>query len=129
MKTQIANCKLQLAKLPTKENYIMNTQLVESITQIILSLSPEERQLLESKINNVKLSSPLTNSTQQDISDLEQKLKNFETKYQMSSSDFYQEFQAGKLGDEIDFFEWSVFYEMWTNAQNTIQINTNLIAS
>ena len=68
-------------------------------------------------------------STQQDISDLEQKLKNFETKYQMSSSDFYQEFQAGKLGDEIDFFEWSVFYEMWTNAQNTIQINTNLIAS
>jgi hypothetical protein len=47
----------------------------------------------------------------------------------MSSSDFYQEFQAGKLGDEIDFFEWSVFYEMWTNAQNTIQINTNLIAS
>ncbi|ALB41594.1 MULTISPECIES: hypothetical protein [Nostocales] len=107
----------------------MNTQLVESITQIILSLSPEERQLLESKINNVKLSSPLANSTQQDISDLEQKLKNFETKYQMSSGDFYQEFQAGKLGDEIDFFEWSVFYEMWTNAQNTIQINTNLIAS
>ena len=24
----------------------------------------------------------------------------------MSSGDFYQEFQAGKLGDEIDFFEW-----------------------
>ena len=47
----------------------------------------------------------------------------------MSSSDFYQEFKAGKLGDEIDFFEWGVFYEMWTNAQNNIQINTNLIAS
>lgn len=94
---------------------MMNTQLVESITQIILSLSPEERQLLESKIN-------LTNSIQQDILDLEQRLKNFETKYKMSSSDFYQEFKAGKLGDEIDFFEWSVFYEMWINAQNNIQI-------
>jgi len=98
----------------------MNTQLVESITQIILSLSPEERQLLESKINDVKSSSLLANSTQKDISDLQQRLNNFETKYKMSSSDFYQEFQAGKLGDEIDFFEWSVFYEMWINAQNNI---------
>ncbi|MTJ51532.1 hypothetical protein FJR38_01945 [Anabaena sp. UHCC 0253] len=98
----------------------MNTQLVESITQIILSLSPEERQLLESKINTVKSSSLLANSIQQDILDLEQRLKNFETKYQMSSSDFYKEFKAGKLGDEIDLFEWSVFYEMWTNAQNNI---------
>ncbi|MFM7364092.1 MAG: hypothetical protein ACKO11_06235 [Cuspidothrix sp.] len=98
----------------------MNTQLVESITQIILSLSPEERQLLESKINNVKSSPLLAKSMQQDVLDLEQRLKNFETKYKMSSSDFYQEFTAGKLGDEIDFFEWSVFYEMWTNAQNNI---------
>ncbi|MEB3147687.1 MAG: hypothetical protein VKL60_01525 [Sphaerospermopsis sp.] len=101
----------------------MNTQLVESIAQIILSLSQEERQLLESKINHVKSSSKLANSTQQDISDLEQRLKNFETKYQMSSSQFYQQFQAGNLGDEIEFFEWSVFYEMWNNAQQHIKIN------
>ncbi|QYX33626.1 hypothetical protein [Sphaerospermopsis torques-reginae] len=107
----------------------MNTQLVESIAQIILSLSPEERQLLESKINHVNSCLSLADSTQQDISDLAQKLKIFETKYQMSSSKFYQEFQAGKLGDEIDFFEWSVFYEMWTNAQQHIQSNNNLIDS
>ncbi|TAF08061.1 MAG: hypothetical protein EAZ77_07685 [Nostocales cyanobacterium] len=104
----------------------MNTQLVESIAQIILSLSPAERQLLESKVNQVKSSSLSVNSTQQDISDLEQSLKNFETKYKMSSSEFYQKFQAGQLGDEIDFFEWSVFYEMWTNAQQHIH-NNNLI--
>ncbi|GCL36249.1 hypothetical protein SR1949_13510 [Sphaerospermopsis reniformis] len=101
----------------------MNTQLVEYIAQIILSLSPEERQLLKSKINHVQSSSQLANSTQQDISDLEQRLKNFETKYQMSSSQFYQQFQAGNLGDEIEFFEWSVFYEMWNNAQQHIKIN------
>lgn len=101
----------------------MNTQLVESIAQIILCLSPEERQLLESKINHVQSSSKLANSTQQDISDLEQRLKNFEKKYQMSSSQFYQQFQAGNLGDEIEFFEWSVFYEMWNNAQQHIKIN------
>ncbi|MBK1986644.1 hypothetical protein A0J48_003655 [Sphaerospermopsis aphanizomenoides BCCUSP55] len=98
----------------------MNTQLVESIAQIILSLSPAERQLLESKVNQVKSSSLSVNSTQQDISDLEQSLKNFETKYQMSSSDFYQKFQEGQLGDEIDMIEWSVFYEKWTNAKQQI---------
>lgn len=41
----------------------------------------------------------------------------------MSSSQFYQQFQAGNLGDEIEFFEWSVFYEMWNNAQQHIKIN------
>ena len=100
----------------------MNPQLVESIAQIIPSLSPAERQLLDSQVNHV-------NSIQQNISDLEQKLKNLDTKYKMSSSNFYQKFQAGKLGDEMDFFEWSVFYEMWENAQKHIQRNNNLIDS
>jgi hypothetical protein len=31
----------------------------------------------------------------------------------MESADFYQRFRAGELGDEMDFVEWSVFYEMY----------------
>ncbi|MFB2924018.1 hypothetical protein [Aerosakkonema funiforme] len=45
------------------------------------------------------------------------RLKAFESQYQMSSDEFYQRFRSGELGDEIDFFEWSVFYEMWKTAQ------------
>lgn len=98
----------------------MNTKLVESIARIILSLSEEERQLLETKIATAAPSLIVPQSIQQDILDLENRLKAFESKYQMSSSNFYQQFKAGKLGDAMDFFEWSVFYEMWENTQQLV---------
>ncbi len=44
--------------------------------------------------------------------DLETRLSNYEKRYHKSSEEFYRGFRAGKLGDEMDFVEWSVFYEM-----------------
>ena len=38
-------------------------------------------------------------------------LSRFEDKYQMSSKDFYQRFESGKMGDEGDYFEWVGLYE------------------
>lgn len=87
----------------------MNQRLVESLAQIILSLSEEERQLLESKVQKPVIL--------QQVTDLESRLKSLEQKYQMSSEQFYQRFQAGELGDSMDFFEWNTYYEMWNSAQ------------
>jgi hypothetical protein len=87
----------------------MNQRLVESLAQIILSLSNEERQLLESKIQESCIF--------QKIADLEGRLKTFEEKYNMPSKHFYQRFQSGELGDSIDFFEWNTYYEMWNATQ------------
>lgn len=39
-------------------------------------------------------------------------LREFEQRYKMESSIFYQRFEAGELGDEVDFFEWSSLYEL-----------------
>jgi hypothetical protein len=87
----------------------MNQKLVDSLAQIILSLSDEERQLLERKIQKP--------SIVQQVEDLEQRLRQFEEKYQMPSERFYQRFQAGELGDSMDFFEWNTYYEMLNAAQ------------
>jgi hypothetical protein len=87
----------------------MNQRLVESLAQIILSLSEEEQQLLESKVQKSAIS--------QQVTDLEHRLKSFEEKYQMPSEHFYQRFQAGEIGDSMDFFEWSTYYEMWNSAR------------
>lgn len=35
----------------------------------------------------------------------------FEEKYKMSSEAFFKRFEAGKLGDSADFFEWAGLYE------------------
>lgn len=87
----------------------MNQRLVESLAQIILSLSDEERQWLEREIQKV--------SVTKQIEDLKSRLKQFEEAYQMPSEHFHQRFQAGELGDNIDFFEWNAYYEMLTAAQ------------
>ena len=42
----------------------------------------------------------------------EQALQEFESRYGMDSQTFYQRFEAGELGDAMDFFEWSGLYEL-----------------
>lgn len=55
-------------------------------------------------------------------SELQAKLQAYELQYQMSSDIFYQRFSEGSLGDDIDYFEWSVFYELWQSVQERLQV-------
>lgn len=87
----------------------MNQKLIQSLAQVILSLSDDERQYLEREVQKYSLEKQMEN--------LEDKLNFFENKYQMSSTEFYRQFQAGKLGDSIDFFEWNTYYEMLISTQ------------
>jgi len=47
-------------------------------------------------------------------------LKNFEARYGMTSATFYQQFEEGKLGDSMDFFEWSGVFELWQDLQEKV---------
>ena len=49
---------------------------------------------------------------EQQAAELQTDLQQFETHYEMSSAKFYQKFRAGELGDDINFVEWSSFYQM-----------------
>jgi hypothetical protein len=62
------------------------------------------------------------NSIEQQIQEIEIDLQTFEQEYQLSSEQFYQQFKGGKLGDEIDFVEWSAFYQMWCALQERLNI-------
>ena len=86
----------------------MNQKLVESLAQIILSLSDEERQWLEREIQRSAVS--------KQVEDLKTRLKTFKATYQMPSEHFQRISQAGELGDMVDFFEWNAYYEMLTAA-------------
>ncbi len=59
---------------------------------------------------------------QVEIQDLEKDLKAFEEQYQLSSEQFYQQFKTGQLGDDIDFVEWSAFYQMWCSLQERLTL-------
>jgi hypothetical protein len=46
---------------------------------------------------------------------LERDLERFERIYGKDSSVFFKEFEDGKLGDNMDFVEWSSIYQMRNN--------------
>lgn len=61
-------------------------------------------------------------TARRELTELQQKLRVFETRYQMSSDIFYGRFRAGELGDAVDFVEWSIFYEMWQSVRERLEI-------
>ncbi|MEA5479950.1 hypothetical protein VB774_20170 [Pseudanabaena galeata UHCC 0370] len=55
-------------------------------------------------------------------SELQTKLQTYELQYQMPSEIFYQRFSEGSLGDEMDYLEWGVIYELWKSVQERLQV-------
>lgn len=47
-----------------------------------------------------------------DLEKYQHDLHEFEQRYNMESAIFYQRFQAGELGDDIELFQWSALYEL-----------------
>lgn len=48
-------------------------------------------------------------------------LREFEKSYGMESATFHQRFEAGELGDAMDFFEWAGLYELKQDILKKIQ--------
>jgi len=55
-------------------------------------------------------------------SELQANLQAYEIQYQIPSDIFYQRFSEGSLGDEMDYFEWGVIYELWQSVQERLQV-------
>jgi hypothetical protein len=51
----------------------------------------------------------------------EHDLHEFENRYGMESATFYRRFEAGELGDAMDFFEWAGLYELWLDLVEKIR--------
>lgn len=51
---------------------------------------------------------------------LEKQLTGFEERYGLKSMDFYARYEDGKMGDAIDFIEWSATVEMLATAEKRL---------
>ena len=52
---------------------------------------------------------------------LRQELAKFEGRYHMSSEECWNRFEAGKLGDAADYFEWTGLYEIYQSNETTLR--------
>lgn len=102
-------------KMTTQEKIINQLQVLETISKqgfysdnLALSL----RNIFLEEIKTIE----------QQIKEIEIDLQNFEQQYQLSSQQFYQQFKTGKLGDNMDFVEWSASYQMCCSLQERLNI-------
>jgi hypothetical protein len=53
---------------------------------------------------------------------LQADLHEFEQKYQRSSTEFYQQSQAGQTGDAMDYMEWASLIQMVDNLTKRLRL-------
>ncbi len=53
---------------------------------------------------------------------LARELSQFEKRYDLQSDHFYQRYEAGELGDDMDFIEWAATVEMLMNANRRLEL-------
>jgi hypothetical protein len=61
-------------------------------------------------------------TSQQKLAELKQDLAQFEERYALSSDEFYNRFQAGEMGDAMDFIEWASLFQMVCKLRERIDL-------
>ena len=61
---------------------------------------------------------------QAQLSQLQADLAEFEGQYNLSSAEFYRQFQAGQTGDDMDFVEWASLVQMADNLAKRLRLLT-----
>jgi len=56
---------------------------------------------------------------------MEAELAAFEEQYGMKSSQFYEKFERGEIGDAADFFDWSATWQMYNSVQKYLHALSN----
>jgi len=56
-----------------------------------------------------------------DFIELVRDLVLLEQQYGMDSDQFYERFQRGELGDDLDYFDWAAKFEMYCQAKEEIE--------
>lgn len=59
---------------------------------------------------------------QHQLAQLEQDLAEFEQEYGLTSDGFYARFEAGEMGDAVDFVEWASLFQMAQRLQDRIAL-------
>lgn len=56
------------------------------------------------------------------------RLSLYENMYQMSSEDFFDKYQKGKMGDSVDFVEWSNDYRTYMTLRADLEKSISNVA-
>jgi hypothetical protein len=91
----------------------------------VLTRLSEQGQLSEEVVRSVdKFLAYEAAQTRTLLEQLQADLVVFEQQYQLSSAEFYQQYQTGKTDDNLDFVEWASLIQMAENARKKLALLT-----
>lgn len=61
------------------------------------------------------------NKLTREIARMQIELDNFEKKYKLASTEFYEKFEKGLMGDESDLLIWAGIYEMQKDSKEKLK--------
>jgi hypothetical protein len=65
----------------------------------------------------------------EDLLELAQTLNGFEQKYQMTNAGFFEKYQRGEMGDDLDFISWAGQYRMYLDLKHKIELSLERVMS
>ncbi len=92
------------------------TDIVSKLEVLRDAYDPTELDLILEKLLGITLSRQRAR-----LARYERDLRAFEERYHLDSATFTQQFEAGKLGDAMDFFEWVGLYTLRLDLVQKIQ--------
>jgi hypothetical protein len=97
----------------------VQTQTVGRLQSLLeLYLGGYQSQVVDQTVT--KLISLEVSQSRAELQRLAARLITYEQQYGMASKDFYRRFRLGELGDDMDFVEWSVFWDMHQATQKRL---------
>jgi len=93
---------------------------VQRLEQYLLVNNSSIDPVLDLSLN--KLLAREFTRTQELKKHLSNQLKTFEENYSIKSTDFYNRYERGEMGDELDFVEWAATVEMLTNLDKRLTL-------
>jgi hypothetical protein len=95
-----------LEKVRRLEEYLAGNTAIDPVVETTINklLNREQNRLLELKNR------------------LTHQLLEFEAHYSLKSPDFYRRYEAGDLGDAIDYVEWAATVEMLNNVKHRLTL-------
>ena len=63
----------------------------------------------------------------EELLQLERQLANFEQRFKISSQHFFERYQEGQMGDDVEFVRWAGRYRLYLRLKETISKSLELV--
>jgi len=98
---------------------VMSSEYVKAINSQLSHGLEFEKKYIESTIN--KMLKVELGMVKRELKQVKNSLADFEKRHKMSSDEFYEKFNAGKLGDDREYIKWYAYKDTFNKLMGRLK--------